>query len=183
MSEKIPQADIDRVKGRLNIKEVIGTDVVWTATARSYGGTFKGPCYFCGGVDRFHCHPQVGNWWCRQCDRKGDIFGYWMARYNVSFSEAYRALALAAGLSVDPLGPEVQPAAAPAAAAESATDSPGLSPVAPGFPLTIRWPDGSEEILYTAAMLRYAVHTRTLLQTALDLGGEVSSAGPVEQLF
>lgn len=102
----IDRLEIDRVKQATNIKDVIGSDVVWTKTARSYGGTLKGACPWCQGVDRFHCHPADGNWWCRQCGRRGDVFCYWMQRYNVSFAEAYQALALAVGLSVDEVTPD-----------------------------------------------------------------------------
>lgn len=97
----IDRIEIDRVKAGVNLKDVIGNDVVWAKEARSYGGTLKGPCPFCGGSDRFHAHPKDGNWWCRQCGRRGDVFGYWMQRYNVSFTEAYRALSLVAGLSAE----------------------------------------------------------------------------------
>lgn len=63
-------------------------------------------------------------------------------------------------------------------------DPPPLSPIEPGYPVTIAWADGSEECYYNRAMLAYAIHTRALLKTCLDLGGQVSDKpGPVERLF
>ena len=47
------------------------------------------------------------------------------------------------------------------------------SPDPPRFPLRIDWPDGVQACYYTPAMLRYAVHTRALIQEALSLGSVV----------
>lgn len=54
------------------------------------------------------------------------------------------------------------------------TDPDPLPPVEPGYPVTIRWPDGCEERYYTRRMLAYAVHTRTLLAECGKVGGVVS---------
>jgi DNA primase len=95
----ISRANIDHVKEQTNLLKIIGQDTTFTKQAATYGGTLKGPCPFCGGVDRFHAHQKAGNWWCRQCGRKGDVFSYWMQRYGVTFTEAYRALVLAVSLA------------------------------------------------------------------------------------
>ena len=47
--------------------------------ASTHGGEYVGPCPLCGGVDRFHVWPQEGDggrWWCRGCEKSGDIIQY-----------------------------------------------------------------------------------------------------------
>ena len=97
----LDRSEIDDLKTRINILDVVGQDTTFTESARSYGGTYKGPCPWCGGEDRFHVHPVDGNWWCRQCDRKGsDAIAYWQQRYNCDFATAVKMLKAAAGLDL-----------------------------------------------------------------------------------
>jgi len=64
----------------LNLKKVSST--------RS--GEYAGPCPFCGGRDRFRVWPEYrgGKWWCRQCDRQGDLIDYLRELKGMSFQEA-----------------------------------------------------------------------------------------------
>ncbi len=97
----IGRSEIDDLKARINILDVVGQDTTFTESASSYGGTYKGACPWCGGEDRFHVHPVDGNWWCRQCDRKGsDAIAYWQQRYNCDFATAVKMLKAAAGLDL-----------------------------------------------------------------------------------
>lgn len=97
----LDRSEIDDLKTRINILDVVGQDTTFTESARSYGGTYKGACPWCGGEDRFHVHPVDGNWWCRQCDRKGsDAIAYWQQRYNCDFATAVKMLKAAAGLDL-----------------------------------------------------------------------------------
>ena len=44
--------------------------------ASTNGGEYSGPCPFCGGEDRFRIWPEAGRYWCRRCERKGDLLRY-----------------------------------------------------------------------------------------------------------
>jgi DNA primase len=59
-----------------------------------HNGEFCGPCPWCGGTDRFLVWPNDDppGWWCRQCQRGGDIISYVMQRHNVVFVEACKWL-------------------------------------------------------------------------------------------
>lgn len=73
---------------------LIGRDVSLKKAAATGGGEFSGPCPFCGGRDRFRVWPNAAkpNWWCRQCDRKGDAIDYVRQRDGLTFREACAAL-------------------------------------------------------------------------------------------
>jgi len=60
----------------------------------SKGGEFHGPCpLICGtGQDRFIIFSDNKNYWCRQCDSKGDVLNFIMQKENLSFLEALRFL-------------------------------------------------------------------------------------------
>ena len=63
--------------------------------ASTNGGEWKGPCPFCGGVDRFWVHPKASRWYCRQCTSKGgDAITYVQKRDGVNYKEACRRLGL-----------------------------------------------------------------------------------------
>jgi len=108
----LDRSELDRIKTRVNIIDIVGKDTTFTESARSYGGTYKGACPWCGGVNRFHVHLVDGNWWCRQCNRKGsDAIAYWQQRYNCDFVTAVNMLKAVVGcdLAEDPapsLAPE-----------------------------------------------------------------------------
>jgi len=60
------------------------------ASARE-GGEYHSPCPGCGGTDRFHAWPeqkQGGTYWCRQCDKAGDLIQFLMDFENLSYREA-----------------------------------------------------------------------------------------------
>lgn len=60
--------------------------------AATSGGEFASPCPACGGRDRFRSWPEAGRWWCRQCDKSGDLPGYMMTFHGLSYPEACRQL-------------------------------------------------------------------------------------------
>ncbi|MDR0477681.1 MAG: toprim domain-containing protein [Desulfobulbaceae bacterium] len=72
--------------------------------SNSKGGEYHGPCPVCGGNDRFHVWPdqpggaaaqeagQTGTWWCRRCDKGGDIIALVMAIDGCDFKTACRRL-------------------------------------------------------------------------------------------
>src|SRR5262249_54057785 len=57
-------------------------------------GELHGPCWQCGGTDRFIIFTDNGRGWCRQCGWKGDAIQYLRDRDGLSFTEALRALGL-----------------------------------------------------------------------------------------
>lgn len=80
----------------INLLHLIGTDTSLVRVANINGGEYAGPCPFCGGEDRFRvwAHRDKPNYWCRQCDRKGDAIQYLMERDNLNFPEACQQLDL-----------------------------------------------------------------------------------------
>ena len=63
--------------------------------AATHGGEYAGPCPMCGGVDRFRVWPEEGDggtWWCRGCEKGGDIIQYLREIRKLSYQEACFAL-------------------------------------------------------------------------------------------
>lgn len=68
------------------------------------GGEWHGPCPVCGGEDRFHVWPEQsggqaaqraglsGTWWCRACDKGGDIIELLEFAEGLDFAAACREL-------------------------------------------------------------------------------------------
>jgi len=74
---------------------LVRQDTAIDHVASTHGGEYAGPCPFCGGEDRFRCwpdHPEGGGgqWWCRQCDRGGDLIAYRVERGELTPQEAGR---------------------------------------------------------------------------------------------
>lgn len=68
------------------------------------GGEWCSPCPSCGGDDRFRCWPNQdggamaqkhgvpGTWWCRQCDKGGDVFDLLQLAEGLNFTAACKEL-------------------------------------------------------------------------------------------
>ena len=85
--------NLDEIKRRIDILELTGHDVELELAAKTDGGEYSGPCPFCkAGIDRFSVWPRTGRFWCRVCDKKGDVLDYIMLRDNVTLPEAARRL-------------------------------------------------------------------------------------------
>jgi DNA primase len=70
-------------------------DTTLKKAATTNGGEYVGPCPFCGGgEDRFHVwpHEEKPRFWCRVCDRKGDVIDYVRERDGLSYKGALLAL-------------------------------------------------------------------------------------------
>jgi len=76
-----------------NLVDAIGTDTQLRRVASTNGGEYAGACPFCGGVDRFRVWPNQdgGRWWCRQCERSGDLVAYLVETGRLDKRAAYRA--------------------------------------------------------------------------------------------
>lgn len=72
----------------VDILSLIPTEMKKVSTTNEWAGA----CPFCGGVDRFRVWPSSGRWWCRQCDKKGDVIDLVMELKQVPFAEAVEIL-------------------------------------------------------------------------------------------
>ena len=65
--------------------------------ATTKGGEYQSPCPLCQGRDCFHAWPsqgEGGTWWCRRCDKGGDLIEFLRHFDGLSFPEACRRLGL-----------------------------------------------------------------------------------------
>lgn len=87
----IRRSDIDEVRSRTNIADIVGEYV----TLKNAGvGSMKGLCPF--HEERspsFHVRPQVGYYHCFGCGEGGDVFTFLQKMDHVSFSEAVERMA------------------------------------------------------------------------------------------
>ncbi|WP_194419772.1 DNA primase [Microbacterium abyssi] len=88
---RIRQADVDEVKSRTNIADIVGERVA----LKSAGvGSLKGLCPFHDEKSpSFHVRPQVGFYHCFGCGESGDVYSFLRAIDHVSFTEAVERLA------------------------------------------------------------------------------------------
>jgi DNA primase len=91
MAGLIRRSDIDEVRSRTNIADIVGDFV----TLKSAGvGSMKGLCPF--HEERspsFHVRPQVGLYHCFGCNEGGDVFSFLQKMDHVTFAEAVERLA------------------------------------------------------------------------------------------
>lgn len=88
---RIRQADVDEVKSRTNIADIVGERVA----LKSAGvGSLKGLCPFHDEKSpSFHVRPQVGYYHCFGCGESGDVYSFLREMDHVSFTEAVERLA------------------------------------------------------------------------------------------
>ncbi|QTV80787.1 DNA primase [Microbacterium sp. NIBRBAC000506063] len=88
---RIRQADVDEVKARTNIADIVGDRV----SLKSAGvGSLKGLCPFHDEKSpSFHVRPQVGYYHCFGCGESGDVYSFLQAMDHVTFAEAVERLA------------------------------------------------------------------------------------------
>ncbi len=88
---RIRQADVDEVKARTNIADIVGERVA----LKSAGvGSMKGLCPFHDERSpSFHVRPQVGYYHCFGCGESGDVYSFLRAMDHLSFTEAVERLA------------------------------------------------------------------------------------------
>ena len=96
--------DIDDVKSRLNIIDIIGERV----TLKRAGRNFKGLCPFHNEkTPSFMVSPDRGSWHCFGCGKGGDIFGFVMEIEGLNFKETIKVLADKAGVELKNFNPKV----------------------------------------------------------------------------
>ncbi|WP_127818437.1 DNA primase [Microbacterium sp. CPCC 204701] len=98
MAGRIRQADVDEVKARTNIADIIGERVA----LKSAGvGSMKGLCPFHDERSpSFNVRPQAGFYHCFGCGESGDVYSFLRAMDHVSFTEAVERLAARIGYTL-----------------------------------------------------------------------------------
>ncbi|MBU0515241.1 MAG: hypothetical protein KJ621_10765, partial [Proteobacteria bacterium] len=78
----------------MNILDLLAEDgITPKRVAATRGGEYASPCPLCGGDDRFRAWPGQGDggrWWCRGCDKGGDVIQYLRDVRGLDFKEAAR---------------------------------------------------------------------------------------------
>jgi len=94
----IRRSDIDEVRARINLADVVGDYV----TLKSAGvGSMKGLCPFHDERSpSFHVRPQVGFYHCFGCGEGGDVFTFLQRMDHVSFAEAVERMAARIGFEL-----------------------------------------------------------------------------------
>lgn len=95
---RIRQADVEEVKARTRIDEIVGERVA----LRSAGvGSLKGLCPFHDEKSpSFHVRPQVGYYHCFGCGESGDVYTFLREMDHVTFTEAVERLAARIGYTL-----------------------------------------------------------------------------------
>lgn len=91
MAGRIRQADIEELKSRVNIADIVGDHV----SLKSAGvGSLKGLCPFHDERSpSFHVRPGVGYYHCFGCGESGDVFSFVQKMDHLSFTETIERLA------------------------------------------------------------------------------------------
>ena len=91
MAGRIRRSDIDEVRSRTNIADVVGD---YVALKGAGVGSMKGLCPFHDERSpSFHVRPQVGFYHCFGCGEGGDVFTFLQKMDHVTFAEAVERLA------------------------------------------------------------------------------------------
>src|SRR5690554_6241199 len=98
MAGLIRRSDIDEVRARVNIADIVGDYV----TLKGAGvGSLKGLCPFHDERSpSFHVRPGVGRYHCFGCGEDGDVFTFLQRMDHVSFQEAVERMAARAGIEL-----------------------------------------------------------------------------------
>ncbi|WIB27693.1 DNA primase [Curtobacterium sp. MCSS17_015] len=98
MAGLIARNDIDEVRARVDIADVVGDYV----TLKSAGvGSLKGLCPFHDErTPSFHVRPQVGRYHCFGCGEDGDVFSFLMSQDHTTFQEAVERMAAKIGFTL-----------------------------------------------------------------------------------
>lgn len=98
MAGRIRSSDIDEVKSRTNIADIVGDFV----SLKSAGvGSLKGLCPFHDERSpSFHVRPQLGFYHCFGCGESGDAISFLQKMDHVTFTDAVERLAARAGFQL-----------------------------------------------------------------------------------
>ena len=98
MAGLIRRNDIDEVRARINLADIVGDYV----TLKGAGvGSLKGLCPFHDERSpSFHVRPQVGRYHCFGCGEDGDVFSFLQRMDHVTFTEAVERMASSIGFEL-----------------------------------------------------------------------------------
>ncbi len=98
MAGLIRRSDIDEVRSRINIADIVGDYV----TLKGAGvGSLKGLCPFHDERSpSFHVRQQAGRYHCFGCGEDGDVFTFLQKMDHVTFSEAVERMAARVGIEL-----------------------------------------------------------------------------------
>ena len=98
MAGRIRQSDVEEVKARTNIADIVGEHV----SLKSAGvGSLKGLCPFHDERSpSFHVRPGLGYYHCFGCGESGDVYSFLQRMDHVSFTEAVERLASRIGFEL-----------------------------------------------------------------------------------
>jgi DNA primase len=98
-------SEIEEIKARLDILELVSENVQLKRSGKNYTGFC--PFHANTRTPAFVVWPESGTWRCfGECGEGGDIFKYVMKRDGLDFPEALRQLAQRAGVELRPLTPQ-----------------------------------------------------------------------------
>ncbi|HMP67189.1 MAG TPA: DNA primase [Candidatus Paceibacterota bacterium] len=91
------QSDIEKIKERLGIKEVVETYIKLEKSGKNY----KGRCPFHNEkTPSFFVSPDRDSYYCFGCGEKGDIFSFIQKMESLDFYDALKSLASRAGVEI-----------------------------------------------------------------------------------
>ena len=91
MAGRIRQSDVEEVKSRTNIADIIGE---YVSLKNAGVGSVKGLCPFHDERSpSFHVRPQAGFYHCFGCGESGDVYSFLQKMEHLSFSESIEKLA------------------------------------------------------------------------------------------
>ncbi|WP_210505997.1 DNA primase [Naasia sp. SYSU D00057] len=98
MAGRILKADIDEVRTRVNLADVVGD---YVALKSAGVGSLKGLCPFHDERSpSFHVRPQVGLYHCFGCGEGGDVYTFLQKMDHVTFAEAVERMAARVGITL-----------------------------------------------------------------------------------
>jgi DNA primase len=98
---RIPEEIIRKIRDHVDVVELIGRSV----TLKRAGRNYKGLCPFHDEkTPSFNVNPDRQSFYCFGCQEGGDVFSFLMKSENLTFVEAARSLAAAAGIEVPETG-------------------------------------------------------------------------------
>jgi len=98
MAGRIRQSDVEEVKARTNIADIVGD---YVALKSAGVGSLKGLCPFHDERSpSFHVRPQVGFYHCFGCGESGDVYSFLQKMDHVTFAEAVERLAARVGYTL-----------------------------------------------------------------------------------
>jgi DNA primase len=104
----IPEATLDEIRARTDLVALVGADV----ELRTAGGDAKACCPLHNErTPSFHVHAERRFWKCFGCGESGDCFSWLVKMHGLTFPEAVRRLADAAGVPIPESGAPEPPEA------------------------------------------------------------------------